>query len=141
MSVSSGSDRIAFEEQPAGPAGPTGPAGPAGPAYREYTAVGAYSLGKVGAFSGSGITVASSADGVDGIFGNSGADGTTARIYPSGALVDVTGAGLPTGDVYLDVATGNAVLYGSLMAGNPTRYLGYCTGTKLTVQIGDSFTV
>ncbi len=122
-----------------GGSGPPGPPGPSGNPYREYTAVGAYAAGKVGQLSGSGITVASSCVGVDGLFGNTGAGGTTAQIYPSGSSCPV--AGLPVGDLYLDVATGLAVLVGSLTPGNKTVRVGYSDGNKVLVQIGEEFTV
>lgn len=133
-------DRLGIENRNQGGAtGPAGPPGPAGTAYREYTAVGAYVAGKVGQLSGSGITVASSCVGVDGLFGNTGAGGTTAQIYPSGSSCPV--AGLPVGDLYLDVATGLAALYGSLTPGNQAVRVGYSDGNKVLVQIGEEFTV
>lgn len=113
-----------------------------GPSYRQRTAGGAYSKGKVAQLTGGQYVVAATAEQIDGVFGNTGIGGSTAQVYPSGSLLDVTGLGLPSGDLYLDVATGNLVPYASLTGGNQTRYMGFCDGgTLLSVIIDDSFPV
>lgn len=125
-----------------GPAGPAGPPGPAGNPYRERTAGGAYSKGQVAQLSAGTYVVALTAAQVDGVFGNTGIGGSTAQVYPSGSLLDVTGLGLASGDLYLNVATGALVPYASLTAGQDSRYMGFCDGgTLLSVLIDDSFTV
>lgn len=126
----------------AGVPGPAGPAGPAGPPYRERTAGTNYSKGQAAQLSGGAYVLATTIDQIDGVFGNSGLAGSTARVYPSGSLFDVTGAGLPSGDLYAEEGTGNLVLYTSLIGDTKSRYMGFSDGgTLFSVQVGDSFTV
>lgn len=142
MSLSSGSDRIVFEEQPQGPAGPAGPPGPAGNPYRTRTAGTNYTKGQAARLSAGQYVVALAVDQIDGVFGNTGLAGSMAQVYPNGALLDVTGVGLASGDLYAEENTGNLVPYSSLVPGTDTRYMGFCdSGSLLSVQIDDSFTV
>lgn len=142
MSVSSGSDRIAFEEQPAGPAGPTGPTGPAGPAgpqYQTATTDSAASAGEVARrVSGGHVEKATggtvgSGLGTLGLYGGNVTGGGSAQIYGSGSRCPV--AGLPVGELWRS-NTGTAVLYGSLVVEEYSNRLGYSDGAGVDVNIG-----
>lgn len=139
MSVSSGSDRIAFEEQPPGPAGPTGPTGPAGPPYETVTSDTAASAGNVARrVSGGHIEKATGGavgdgEGCVGMYGANVAGGASATLYRTGSRCPV--AGLPVGELWRS-NTGTAVLYGSLVVGEYTNLIGFSDGAGVDVLIG-----
>jgi hypothetical protein len=141
MGFDSGSDRIAFEEQPAGAVGPPGPPGPAGTPYESVTTDTAASAGQVARRVASGnvelATGAAAADGdaVIGIYGAAVAGAGTAQIYKTGSRCPV--AGLPVGVLWRS-NTGGAVLYGSLVLNEFTNRLGYSDGNGVDVSVGPS---
>lgn len=141
MGYTSGSDRIAFEEQPAGAVGPPGPPGPAGTPYESVTTDDAASAGQVARRVASGhVEVAdgiAAADGdpTVGLYGAVVAGGGTAQIYKTGSRCPVVG--LPVGTLWRSSA-GIAVLYSSLTVGEYTNRLGYSDGNGVDVNIGPS---
>lgn len=139
MGFDSGSDRIAFEEQPAGAVGPPGPPGPAGTPYESVTTDTAALAGQVARRVSSGnVELAAGAaegdgEGVLGLYGAAVSPAGTAQIYKSGSRCPV--AGLPIGDLYRS-GTGDAVLYSSLSSGDWTNRIGYSNGAVVDINVG-----